>query len=130
MLDLANAKRRATPNQYFVLPEGFGAAKPDEVGPVFAVPAAALWEAWRKMIGEQPRVRVLEEAPETFRMELCQRTPLMRFRDDITVQIVPVSETTASIALYSRSRLGYSDLGANAKRIKHWLSLLKAAVPT
>lgn len=130
MLDLAKAKRHARPNQYFVLPAGFGIEKPDEVGPAFAVSAEMLWEAWRKIIATQPRVRILEEAPETFRMELCQRTPLMRFRDDISVQIVPMSEKSASIALYSRSRLGYSDLGTNAKRIQHWLSLLKVAVPT
>jgi len=129
MLDLANVKRHAKPNQYLVLPAGFGVEKPNETGPVFAASASALWDAWRKMITAQPRVRILEEMPDRHEMELYQRTPLLRFRDDVTVQIVPVNDTTASIAIYSRSRIGYSDMGTNAKRVKQWLSQLKAAVP-
>ena len=52
----------------------------------------------------------------------------MRFKDDIDIQIIPAQGETAEtqIAIYSRSRIGYSDLGANRKRVAELIHKLTA----
>ena len=42
----------------------------------------------------------------------------MRFKDDVDIEIIPLDGGGATFAIYSRSRVGYSDLGANQKRVK------------
>jgi len=37
--------------------------------------------------------------------------------------------STSTVAIYSRSQLGYGDLGVNGDRIERWLEKLKQVVP-
>ena len=53
-------------------------------------------------------------------------TRIMRFRDDIDVLLAPTADGGTQVAIYSRSRVGYSDLGANRKRVKQLLADLGA----
>lgn len=53
-------------------------------------------------------------------------TPLMRFRDDFTVRLRP-EKTGTRIDVRSRSRVGKSDLGANAARIRRVLAAVEGA---
>ena len=52
---------------------------------------------------------------------------LMRFKDDVDVEVFPVEPDGARVAIYSRSRVGYSDLGANRKRVKSLLDDLESS---
>jgi uncharacterized protein (DUF1499 family) len=45
----------------------------------------------------------------------------MRFPDTINVLIIPISADASTLALYSRSQIGYSDWGVNRKRLERWL---------
>ncbi len=60
------------------------------------------------------------------RISFIAVTPLMKFKDDVYVQAVPVDGDPArsSVAVYSASRIGYSDMGTNAKRVKELLELI------
>ncbi len=57
---------------------------------------------------------------KSFRIEAVATTPLMRFRDDIVIEVRP-EPSGSSVHMRSRSRVGRSDLGANAKRIQNFL---------
>ena len=50
----------------------------------------------------------------------------MGFTDDIAIRVRPLNEGVL-IDLRSVSRVGVSDLGANARRIKRFVSELKAS---
>jgi hypothetical protein len=56
------------------------------------------------------------------RVQAVVITPILRFRDDVVVEVRPGSdEGSCIIAMRSKSRLGKSDFGANAKRIRAFL---------
>lgn len=49
-----------------------------------------------------------------------QRSALMQYPDTIDVRFIALSQTTSTLAIYSRSQIGYSDLGVNLARIRLW----------
>ena len=59
----------------------------------------------------------IETDAEALRIKLVATTGLMRFKDDVDIEIIPLDEGRATFAIYTRSRVGYSDLGANRKRV-------------
>lgn len=63
---------------------------------------------------------------EALRIKFVATTGLMRFKDDVDIEIIPLDEGRSSVAIYSRSRVGYSDLGANRKRVTKLIERLTA----
>jgi hypothetical protein len=53
-------------------------------------------------------------------IEATARTPIMGFRDDVVIRIMPVGQSTR-VDVRSASRVGTHDLGANASRIRSLL---------
>jgi len=62
------------------------------------------------------------------RYEAVAKTPLFGFVDDIAVRITPLVDGGSVVDLRSMSRVGISDLGANAKRIRRFLAELEAVL--
>lgn len=66
--------------------------------------------------------------PEEGRMEAVDTVSLFRFKDDVVVRVQPgPGGTTSQVDVRSVSRVGRSDLGVNAKRIRDFLTDLQAA---
>lgn len=74
---------------------------------------AQVWAVVLRTVSGWPRTRVVEEGPDFVRAE-C-RTPLLRFVDDLELQLRP---SAGLIAVRSASRVGWSDLGVNRKRVE------------
>ncbi|TIX50565.1 DUF1499 domain-containing protein [Alteraurantiacibacter aquimixticola] len=51
----------------------------------------------------------------------------LRFRDDVVVEVTPVADGSSRVDMRSVSRVGVSDLGYNAARIRKFLADLQAA---
>lgn len=60
-----------------------------------------------------------------YQLKYVAVTPVARFRDDVDVMIHADSPYTAQIAVYSRSRIGLSDLGKNKARVEDLIKALK-----
>lgn len=78
--------------------------------------STSLDEARRKLVEilqSMPGAKVVTEAPEYLHAEFTSRT--FRFVDDVEAYL---DDSTKLVHLRSASRLGYSDLGANRRRIE------------
>jgi uncharacterized protein (DUF1499 family) len=78
-----------------------------------AVEPAAGWDAARAAVGALPRTEIVEDTGEYLHAE-C-RSALLGFVDDLELHLRPAD---GAIAVRSASRLGYSDLGVNRKRVE------------
>jgi hypothetical protein len=92
--------------------------------PVFNVTPPRLRELWMEQIGGLPLVAEIAADPAIEQYDFEALTPRAHFPDTVTVRFLPVGSAQSTLAIYSRSHYGRSDLGANEKRIKGWLGLL------
>ncbi len=58
------------------------------------------------------------------RISFIAVSKLFKFKDDVDIAILP-SDGKSTLAVYSASRVGYSDMGANAKRVNDLLTSLQ-----
>ena len=71
--------------------------------------------------------RNLEYDEENHRISVVAVTSFLRFKDDVDIRVLPEPDLPEGkigcrLAIYSRSRIGYSDLGANQKRVEDLFS--------
>ncbi len=110
------------PNDYLVCPADLCTTKPDAEAPIFNVPAKKLLRAILDLIPEDI------EGEEDFAFRFVAKTPLMRYPDTISIRILAIDDKHSTIAIYSRSLIGYSDMGANKARVESLLSRLQASL--
>ncbi len=127
-IDFATLVRPSSPNTYLVCPKDRCATAPDEEGPIYAVPAAQLFERTRTLLAAEPRTEVVQDQPEALRLVLVQRSFFFRFPDTITLQVFPLPDGGATLAIYSQSNYGYGDFGVNKDRVRGWIGLIDAQV--
>lgn len=95
-----------------VCSQGAGAAH--AIAPfAFRGTATEAMRGLKLVLAAQPRVRVITETPEYLHAEF--RTPICRFVDDVEFLVV---EKECVIHVRSASRVGYSDLGTNRRRVE------------
>jgi uncharacterized protein (DUF1499 family) len=128
-VDFARLERRSSPNDALACPEGMcGAARVDIVTPVFAMDARALRAAMTRALAAEPDLQRVAADADALAERYVQRTRLLGFPDTIDLRYVDLPDRRSTLALYSRSKLGYADLGANRARIERWLERLANAI--
>ncbi len=114
--------RTERPNDFQALPPG----KPGDIeSPVFAMPAAELARRFDAVALAQPRTRRLAGDPAQGWTTYVQRSLLIGWPDYISARAVDLGEGRSALAVWSRSRYGYSDWGVNRARVEAWLAALE-----
>lgn len=72
--------------------------------------------------------KIVTAEPQEGRIEATDTTFWFEFKDDIMIRVRPEGEQGSRIDVRSTSRVGLSDLGANAKRVKMLLDDIETAV--
>lgn len=83
----------------------------------FAAPVERVFDAASAVARATANWELTKEDRATGVIEAVATTPLMRFKDDVTITVARDGEQT-KVVVRSRSRVGKGDLGANAKRIR------------
>jgi uncharacterized protein (DUF1499 family) len=118
--DPTTLARTGRPNDWLICPAEACAAEASATAPSYAVAPGELLAAWRAVLAEQPRATVVA-VDEPRRLVMAQdRTPVLGFVDTVTVRVLPTVDGGATFAVYSRSEIGYGDLGTNRRRLDAW----------
>ncbi len=120
--DFQDLPQRTSPNHYLVCPENYANRPPDAAAPTYACPAETLRQRVRDAIAGLGRTQIVAEDTRQFRF--TQTSRIFRFVDDVLVDIIPLGADRATLAIYSASRVGYSDLGANRRRVMALLAAI------
>lgn len=75
---------------------------------------------------EAEGLKLVAVVPEEGRIEAYETVPLFGFKDDVVVRLQSAGEITTVIDIRSKSRVGRSDLGFNARRIRSMLDHMEA----
>lgn len=117
-----------TPNSFRVAPAGTKVTKVDQEAEIYAASATVISEALDTFILTQPRtVRVAGYPQENF-LTYAQRTKNLKFPDYISIKVIELGENRSTIAIYSRARYGYGDMGVNKARVLRWLETLSSFI--
>ena len=119
-----NFERTDKPNNWLVAPTSPGFPDADEVAPVFDVDPDTLAQAWKGVIEDQPRTEILAISDDGLQIEAQQTSATFGFVDRVSSRIIALEEKKSTIAIYSRSTVGYWDLGVNRRRVQDWLGAL------
>lgn len=101
-------------------------AYPDLVSYMTAAPADKVFGAAKAVIASMG-MQLADADPAQGRIEANQTSLLYGFTDDMVVRIVAGADGT-KVDVRSKSRVGRSDLGQNAKRIRVFLQKLKESL--
>jgi uncharacterized protein (DUF1499 family) len=85
-----------------------------------AEPVPEAWRGVRAAVAELPRTKIITDSDEYLHAE-C-RSAVFGFVDDLELHLKLADKL---IAVRSASRLGYSDLGVNRRRVENLRSLLR-----
>ena len=128
VIDFATLELSNKPNQYLMLPEGDYQTTPHAISPRLKVSSENLKQYFMEVVSNQQKVELIRTSDDGKQLDYVQRTPLMGYPDTITVRFIDQDQGYSTLAIYSRSRYGYSDMGANAKRVTAWLKELQEAL--
>ncbi|PZW41377.1 uncharacterized protein DUF1499 [Humitalea rosea] len=123
-LDLANLVLPGSPNTCLAAPEGAPGPKPHRILAPFPVGQGRLWAAVQTVAAARPRTTLIAAWPERLQAQWVERSALMNYPDIIVAQLLPQGDAATGLALYSRSLLGHSDFGVNARRVEAWIAAL------
>lgn len=124
--DLREIDRTSAPNDALACPPGVCKAEVDIESPLFAIRPERLREIVRRVISSQARTEIVEEHADREQLVFVQRSRLFGFRDTIWIETVDL-DPHASVIIYSRSNVGFWDLGVNLRRVRAWLAAVEAA---
>ncbi|MBP2315342.1 DUF1499 domain-containing protein [Azospirillum soli] len=120
------------PNHHLVCPPDLCREAAGE-SPVFPVAVEAQVAAWKRLLEREGARRLAgrDGQNDMAKIDVPQidaevRTPWLRFPDLVTIRPIALGPDRSTVALYSRSLYGHSDLGTNAARLRAWLGAMEA----
>ncbi|MDN3566572.1 DUF1499 domain-containing protein [Paeniroseomonas aquatica] len=125
-VDFAHLVLPPSPNTCLAAPAG-GHPGAHVTVPLLPVDAATAWGVLRSLGERFPRTSLIEAWPDRRQAQWVERSALVNYPDIIAAEVVPLPGG-AGLYLYSRSLLGWSDLGVNRRRVDRWLAALEAAL--
>jgi hypothetical protein len=114
-----------SPNTCLLAPAGASLPAHGRFGP-WHVSAGRLWDMVQEVAAAEPRCFPLASWPDLRQAQWVVRSRLMNYPDIVVAQVMAMEATGGAAALshglvlYSRSLVGWSDLGVNAGRLARW----------
>jgi uncharacterized protein (DUF1499 family) len=94
-----------------------GSAFPELRPRSYTVAADPLHAKVKEAIAQMPHWEIVEAADDRRELHAVVTTPLFRFKDDVTVSVVPQPGGRPAVMVRSVSRVGQGDLGTNTRHV-------------
>ena len=125
-VDPTIAERTGRQNDYVVAPSGTTQAKIDTVFQTTDLAPRDLLFLFDSIASNSARTIVVDGSVDALHITYVQQSMIFGFPDYVSVKAID-AEGGAGLVIWSRSRFGYSDTGANKARIDAWLAAMGAA---
>ncbi|MBE1236620.1 hypothetical protein IHV25_03005 [Phaeovibrio sulfidiphilus] len=112
---------------YAGLPSSRGDRNQIDVRP-YPVPPAQLYDMIRGIVLTTPHLRVLRDHPDSGRLDVAIRSPILGIPEFASVQVFRESDTSSSLRMVSRSQEGAWLPGSHYSRLEIWLAELERAL--
>jgi hypothetical protein len=127
--DPATLVRRSSPNDALACPPEACRAPADLSVPVFGVEPEALRAASVAALMAEPGAERAYAGTWSDEDRIVVRSRLMRYPDTVNLRVISLGEGRSSLFLYSRSQIGYSDMGVNRARLERVIERIRARLP-
>ena len=124
-VDPLEAPTCSTPNCFRAAPEDFTLERIDLVSPIYGDRAIVLSQAFHDFALTQRATQHIAGLPTGQHMTYVQRTERLQMPDYVSVKFIDLEDGRSTVAMFSRSRFGYGDLGANEARVRAWLEAME-----
>jgi uncharacterized protein (DUF1499 family) len=128
-----HAQKLNAPGRDMSYPEAFKEevrrGYPDLQPIYFDEPAEDVFSRALNVARQTPLWEITRVDAEAMEFEGVAKTRLLRFRDDFIARVRAEGEKRSRVDMRSKSRLGRSDFGANAKRIRKYFDELQRSSP-
>ena len=119
-------RKTKKPNQALVCPKGLCNEKDqDRASPIYNVGVDELIEAFLKITADEKGLERVDRNDDPRSIRYVARTRLLRFPDTVRIRFFALGADRSTLAIYSQSQIGQSDLGVNLQRLNRWLDKLK-----
>lgn len=125
-LDPTTVARSSRPNDALICAADACSAQADAAPPIFDAPPETLLAAVEAVLRGWPRLTISGTDPQRLLVTAEVRSALFGFVDDVAVRVLPQPSGDGTLAIYSRSRLGYWDFGVNDRRARALLEAVAA----
>jgi uncharacterized protein (DUF1499 family) len=125
-IDFPRLRLPTSPNAHLAAPPGATNERHETV-PLLPVTPDVAWGVLRALGDGIERTWRMAEWPELRQAQWVARTRWANFPDLINGQVLEMPGG-AGLFLYSRSLIGYSDLGVNAQRVAAWRAAFDVAL--
>lgn len=115
-----------TPNCFRMAPEGSTTEIIHETSPVYSINPIELAQAFDEFALSQRATRRIAGLPPEQMLTYVQTTERIKAPDYLTIKFWEREDGLTEIAIYSRSRFGYSDMGFNEARVRDWVKALES----
>ena len=97
-------------------------------GRAYATPFASAWDSLLELIRQRYGWKLVHADEELGLITVVCTSPVLRFRDDLTVWVSLDENGVTRVEVRSESRKGKGDIGINGRRIDRLLAHLDRAV--
>ncbi len=125
-VDPLAAEQPLKPHSFRVAPPLLTTQPVDMPAPVYTANPTLMAKAFDDFVLNQPKTERIAGSPEEGWMTYVQRSPRLNFPDYISVKFIDLNGGNSTVAVFSRSRFGYGDMGVNEERVTTWLRTLQS----
>ncbi|MEM9840647.1 MAG: DUF1499 domain-containing protein [Pseudomonadota bacterium] len=123
-LDFKTLEKATSPNRWLVAPaSALGKSEADAAAPTWGKPPADVFTALVSVVEAEGAYSGVAKDNAAMTIRFVATVPVFGFKDDVDAVILP-ADGGSTIAIYSRSRVGYSDFGVNKKRVDRIVAAL------